>query len=373
MGVRSYYRMRLGQIHGFNLDLGEPDNMFDFDSVVQKCVMLLLRGGSLVARCKHRATGFEGCRVTRGGSPCRRCLVEEGLLYYGSSALVKSREEEEGLSKVSKKFVEGVASLVTSLVLLSPVHPAFIEAADANPSLRYHGFLSAAMRRAVRLLRVHTCPEIMSDLPKALGDAATARCFYWTSRMMVEGGGGAQFPLQCPEGLLRLLNVPASWDYESEYRSPPSGVQSAMNMLVKMVDHNVLMGFGVPYRPLQEDCYPIRYYGAHGADFCGGLVRMEEMGGGPMGYCRYRSEGPGMAWTLDWEDVDLGHSVVLTSQFGFMNRRVLARRLGRRVNTAEDYSDWSGGDERLEYEAEVEARMDGVWDSLGVGDCAGAG
>ena len=43
------------------------------------------------------------------------------------------------------------------------------------------------------------------------------------------------------------------------------------------------------------------------------------------------------------------------------------------MNTAEDYSDWSGGDERLRYEAEVEAMMGGVWDSLGVGDCAGAG
>ena len=367
LGVGSYYRLRFGQIQGFNLDLGEPSNMFDFDSVAEKSVLLLLRGGTLVARCGHRLTGFEGCRVTRGGGPCRKCLVEAGLLCYGSSALEKGKEEEEGISRAGSKFVEGVASLVSALVLLSPVHPALVEAVDANPSLRYHGFLSAAMRRAARLVRIHTSPEMVSDFPKALGDTATARCFYWTNRMMVEGGGDAQLPLHCPEGLPRLLNVPASWDYETEYRSPPSDVPSAMNMLVKMLDHNVLMGFGFPYRPLEERYYPIRYYGAHGGDLCGGLVRMEEMGTGSMGYCRYRSEGPSMSWTLDQEDVDQGHCVPFTPQFRFMNRRVLAHWLGRTVNTAEDYSDWEVGDDRMVYEKECEARMEGVWDTLGAG------
>ena len=370
LGVRGYYRMRFGQTQGLNLDLGEPNNMFDFDEVVSKCIMLVLRGGSLVARCEHRQTGFPGCRVTRGGGPCRCCLVADGLLYHGSPALDKSRGEEEGIDKASMRFVERVVALVSTLVLLSPVHPTFVEAVDADPHLRYHGFLSAAMRRAVRLMRMHVYPELVADYPKAIVDTATARCCYWTNKMMVEGGGEALLPLECLEGLPRLLNIPSSWDYETEYERPPGDIQLAMNMLVKMLDHNILMGFGYPYRPLEERCYPVRYYGAHGADFCGGLVRMEEMKCSGLGYCRYRSEGPGMAWTVDEEDVDWGHSVPFTSQFRYMNRRVLARRLGRKTNTAEDYSDWEVGDSRLEYEGECEARMGGVWDSLGASESA---
>lgn len=80
-------------------------------------------------------------------------------------------------------------------------------------------------------------PEILADY--------TARCCYWTYKMMVD--------LECLEGLLGLHSIPLSWDYEMKYRRPPMYVQLAMNMPdVKMLDYNILIGFGFPYCPWSQ-------------------------------------------------------------------------------------------------------------------------
>jgi hypothetical protein len=116
---------------------------------------------------------------------------------------------------------------------------------------------------------------------------------------MQSGGSGARISHGDPDGLPPLLDLPASWDWGT-WLNPPATMTEGVHTLSCMKEWNLLTRWGVCYRPVADKEYPLRYYRAYGRELLDGFLKVQKMK--LVGFCRYRSEGPGMAGDWNVED-----------------------------------------------------------------------
>ena len=74
----------------------------------------------------------------------------------------------------------------------------------------------------------------------------------------------------------------------------------ASSFLVDIHEYNLLTTLGADFRPVREDRYPLRYYGAYRRTEYEGLSRMDLLS--EHDFCRYWVEGVGMRRDMNWED-----------------------------------------------------------------------
>jgi hypothetical protein len=294
----------LGMDRGLNSDIGLPVDLFDLDDLVRFLMRVFWRGMAISTRCRHYPVGRPTSYGTRGGGPCRNCLAKGGFMVYPSGGdacgLVRSLDELDSLEACAAKTLSSVTCWHMFLKIGAPLHPDLLTVADSHdPSLFFCGYLSVALRAMVRRTHLHELPTIRRDAPKAVVDVMDAHNNYWTYEMMQKGGMGARLTYVDPDGLPPLLDLPAHWDWGT-WLNPPCTMTEGIHTLSCMKEWNLLTRWGVCYRPVLEKEYPLRYYGAYGRELLDGLVRIEEMG--LEGFCRYRSEGPGMAGDRNVED-----------------------------------------------------------------------
>jgi hypothetical protein len=303
----------LGKDRGLNRDIDLPENLFDLDDLVRFLLKVFWRGMEISTRCRHYPVGQPTSYGTRGGGPCRNCLVRDGFMVYpsgeGACGLVRGLVELDALEACATKTLSSVACWQALLKIGAPPHPDLFVVADSHdPSLFFFGYLSAALRALIRRTHLHELPTVRRDAPKAVVDVMDAHNNYWSFEMMQRGGMGARISYIDPDGLPPLLDLPASWDWGT-WLNPPCTMTEGVHVLSCMKEWNLLTRWGVCYRPVLEKEYPLRYYGAYGRELLDGLVRIEEMG--LEGFCRYRSEGPGMVGDRnveDYPDLPVGYS-----------------------------------------------------------------
>jgi hypothetical protein len=239
-------------------------------------------------------------------------LANDGFMVYPQDGrecgLVRDLEDFDMLGASSVKTLSSVACWHAILkVACSPPYDLY-DAADSSPSLFYLGYLSASLRVFVRRTHLHELPKVRRDAPKAVVDVFDAHNSYWTFEMMQLGGLGAHISYIDPDGLPALLDLPASWDW-GLWLNPPATMTEGVHALSCMKEWNLLTRWGVCYRPVVEKELPLRYYGAYGREMLDGLLKVERMT--LDGFCRYRSEGPGMAQDQnveDYPDLPVGHA-----------------------------------------------------------------
>ena len=231
-----------------------------------------------------------------------------------------SLDYSEELERTERKMLCSIICWHALMKLLSPLPYDVYSSADARPSIWYLGTLSVAARAVVRRYRFHEIPCVARDAPKCFIDVCGAITQYWTLEMMQAGGGGALLPNISPDGLPPMTDLVGTWSWTDWYDPPTSTVQG-VDVLLSLKEHNLLMRWGVCYRPAPRKFYPMRYYGAYGRDEVDGLLRIEEMK--LSGFCRYRSEGCGMGGDLNIEDYP-----ELPRSHARVRRAILAEKLG---------------------------------------------
>lgn len=151
-------------------------------------------------------------------------------------------------------------------------------------------------RCTVRELQLYKYSEMLRDLPKVLIDVMTAHFKYATDSMMQAGQGVLPWE---PEMLHPQLHLPAHFCYD-DWLKPLVGIAGLVSFLSSIHEYNLLMSLGVPFRPLPEDRYPLRFYGAYGRTEYEGLSRVDLLS--EFDFCRYRVEGFGMRRDMNFED-----------------------------------------------------------------------
>jgi hypothetical protein len=271
----------------------------DMDVMMGIVTRALFKVGELYSRCSHRRTGGVAARGGgRGGASCRACMRELGFLVDVGLAggLVQGVGYSSAVDMVEDHLVESVACLHALVKLLSPLHPEVFKRVKKRKELAYLGQWRAAARRTVRELGLHKYSEVRRDWPKVLIDLMMAHYDYATDEMLQAGQGVLPWE---PEMLPPQMDLPAHFDYDG-WLKPPASFVEVSSFLVDVYEYNLLTGLGVDFRPVREDRYPLRYYGAYGRTEYEGLSRMDLLS--EHDFCRYRVEGVGMRRDMNWED-----------------------------------------------------------------------